>query len=125
MADGESSLAVLYDSGIHLAERKVEFGDDQLRVYLWWAEHPLNGTYAYSIQFFDERGVKVTQEDYIIGFDPLVLHEIDISSIGRGRYSARLIVYHVSTKQSQSGTIVQNQQSFRRELEIVNFAVDA
>ena len=98
LADGESSLAVLYDSGIHLAERMVEFGEDQLRVYLRWSEHPLNGTYAYSIQVFDERGVKVTQEDYIIGFDPLVLHEIDISSIGRGRYSARLILYHVSTK---------------------------
>ena len=69
--------------------------------------------------------MKVTQEDYIIGFDPLVLHEIDISSIGRGRYSARLIVYHVATKQSQSGTIMQNQQSFRRELEIASFDVDA
>ena len=125
LADAQSSLAVLYDSGIHLAERMVEVGEDQLRVYLWWSEHPLNGTYAYSIQVFDEGGVKVTQEDYIIGFDPLVLHEIDISSFERGHYSARLIVYHVSTKQSQSGTIVQNQQSFRRELEIASFDVDA
>ena len=123
LVDANSARAVRYDSGLELAERLTEADKDQIRLYLWWS-NPLDGGYAYSIQVFDEREIKAWQRDFVIGDDPLKIHTIDLREFGRGRYSARLIVYDYETKQSQPGVVESTGQSFQRELEIARFTVD-
>ena len=123
LVDANSARAVRYDSGLELAERLTEADKDQIRLYLWWS-NPLDGGYAYSIQVFDEREIKVWQRDFVIGAEPLKMHSIDLREFGRGRYSARLIVYDYETKQSQPGVLESTGQSFQRELEIARFTVD-
>lgn len=122
LVDKNSTLAVRYDVGLELAERLTEVGSENVRIDLWWAD-PLDGGYAYSIQVFDERGIKVAQQDHVIGSNPLRMHSIDKASLQRGQYSVRLIVYDFETKQSQPGTILGAGQSFQRELEIARFTV--
>ena len=75
------------------------------------------------VQVFNEHGQKVSQSDHVILADPLQLHSIDKAGFASGRYSVRLIVYDYVTKQSQPGTILGNQETFRRELEIARFTV--
>ena len=124
LVDAESALSVHYDNGIQLANRLYNVSEDELKVFLWWSD-PRRGDHAYSIQIFDRNGVKVAQDtDHVIRYDPLAFRSIDISQLRPGVYSARMIVYHVDTKQSRPGTILQNQHSFRRELEIAHFSVD-
>ncbi|MDE2949887.1 MAG: hypothetical protein OXT68_03895 [Chloroflexota bacterium] len=120
----DASLSVRYENGIQLANRLYNVSENELRVFLWWSE-PRGGDHAYSIQIFDSDGLKVAQADHVIRYDPLAYRHIDISQLPAGAYSARLIVYHVDSKQSQPGTIMQNQHSFLRELEIAHFSVDA
>ena len=122
LVDLRSSLAVTYESRIQLAERLIRDDPEKLDIYLWWSD-PLDGGYAYSVQVFDEHGQKVSQSDHVILADPLQLHSIDKAGFESGRYSVRLIVYDYVTKQSQPGTILGNQETFRRELEIARFTV--
>ncbi|MCY4536952.1 MAG: hypothetical protein OXE52_01845 [Chloroflexi bacterium] len=124
LVDADTSLAVRYDNGIQLANRLYSVTNKELHVYLWWSE-PRSGDHAYSIQVYDSEGVKVAQVDQVIRYDPLAYRRIDISQLRPGDYSARLIVYHVDSRKSQPGTIMQNQHSFRRELEIAHFTVQA
>ena len=74
---------------------------------------------------FDERGIKAYQKDFVIGSDPLRMHNIDIATLQSGHYSVRLIVYDFDTKQSQPGTVLSTGQGFQRELEIARFTVEA
>lgn len=122
--DSDATLSVRYESGLELAERLTRFENDRLRLYLWWS-NPLDGGYAYSIQAFDEGGIKAYQRDFVIGADPLSMHTIDVDGFQRGRYSVRLIVYDYETKQSQPGVVVSTGQAFQRELEIARFRVNA
>lgn len=124
LVDSDASLSVRYDNGLELAERLTKFEADHLRIYMWWS-NPLDGGYAYSIQAFDERGIKAYQRDFVIGADPLSMHAIDRNGFQPGIYSVRLIVYDYETKQSQPGVVVSTGQSFQRELEIARFPVDA
>ena len=122
LVDLRSSLAVTYESRIQLAERLIRDDPAKLDIYLWWSG-PRDGKNAYSVQVFNEHGQKVSQSDHVILADPLQLHSIDKAGFASGRYSVRLIVYDYVTKQSQPGTILGNQETFRRELEIARFTV--
>lgn len=124
LVNADTSLSVRYDNGIQLANRLYSVANNELQIYLWWSEAG-RGDHAYSIQIFDSDGIKVARVDHVIRYDPLAYRRIDISQLRPGDYSARLIVYHVDSKKSQPGTIVQNQHSFLRELEIAHFSVDA
>ncbi len=124
LVDAEAALSVRYDNGIHLANRLYSVAENELQVFLWWSD-PRGGDHASSIQIFDSDGVKVAQDaDRVIRYDPLAFRRIDISQLPPGLYSARLIVYHADSKQSQPGTVVQDQRSFNRELEIARFRVE-
>ncbi len=121
----EAELSIRYDNGIRLANRLYNVTENELQVYLWWSD-ARGGDHAFSIQIFDADGVKVAQaSDRVIRFDPLALRSVDISQLPPGTYSARLIVYHVDSKQSQPGTIVESQHAFPRELEIARFTIPA
>lgn len=124
LVDSDATLPVRYENGLELAERLTRFEADHIRIYLWWS-NPLDGGYAYSIQAFDEQGIKAYQRDFVIGADPLSMHTIELDGFQRGRYSVRLIVYDYETKQSQPGVVVSTGQSFQRELEIARFRVDS
>ena len=124
LIDSTDSLMLRYEGGIVLNSLISEIHDEQILFYFWWNRNNVRG-HAFSVQLFDKMGNKVTQADHVITVEPLLRIEIDISALEAGEYLAKLIVYDSATKQSQSGTIVQNQQWFRRELEIANFSVDA
>lgn len=119
----DASLSVRYANGIELANRLYSVTENELEVHLWWSE-ARGGDHAYSIQIIDSKGVKITQADQVIRYDPLTYRRIDISQLPPGAYSARLIVYHVDSKKSQPGAIQQNQHSFIRDLEIAHFSLD-
>lgn len=124
LVEAPAALSVRYDNGIQLANRFYDIVEQELQVLLWWSD-ARSGDHAYSIQIFDDDGVKIAQDsDSVLRYDPLILRRIDISQLRPGAYSARLILYHADSKISQPGTVMQNQSGFDRELEISRFLVE-
>ena len=118
------AFAVYYDNGIQLANIMYKMEDKLLTWYLWWSDEPVRG-FAYTIQLFNAGGEKVLQLDDVIRDEPLARHDMDLSSLEAGEYRADLIVYDHESGQSQPGTILSTGQTFRRELEIARFVLEA
>ena len=120
----EDPLELRYDNGITLANLLTDFNDDQLSVDSWWQRGDIRG-HAYTIQVFDEGGIKQLQIDQVIDSRPLSRRQIDTSSLEPGDYVAKLIVYETESGRSQSGTIPSAQLTVERELEIARFSVQS
>ncbi|MCY4536951.1 MAG: hypothetical protein OXE52_01840 [Chloroflexi bacterium] len=120
----EDPLELRYDNGITLANLLTDFNDDQLSVDSWWQRDGISG-HAYTIQVFDEGGIKQLQIDQVIDSRPLSRRQIDTSSLEPGDYVAKLIVYETESGRSQSGTIPSAQLTVERELEIARFSVQS
>ena len=118
----DEPFVVEFDNGIQLSNAVVEHYSDKLQLFLWWTVPEID-RHAYSIQVFDAKGERLRQLDDVIDNQPLSRQQIDISTLTPGDYLVKLIVYDYVTKQSQPGTILGNQETFRRELEIARFTV--
>ena len=123
-AMGESSrIEVRYDSGARLHSASFDVYADKARFYLAWSNNSEN-TYGFSLQFFDEAGQKALQYDNVIYRQLLTDHEIDTTSLPKGVYTAKLIVYDFETRKSQGGTRTDTNTRFERELEIASIEID-
>ncbi len=111
-----------YDNGIKLANIMTELGGDVFSVNLWWQRGDIDG-HAYTIQVFKAGGDKQLQADRVIDSRPLSSAQFDISALQAGDYAAKLIVYETASGKSQSGTILDTQQTVAREFEIARFTV--
>ena len=118
----DEPFVVEFDNGLQLSNAMVERYSDKLQLLLWWTVPEIE-RHAYSIQLFDTKGERLRQLDEVIDNEPLSRQQIDISTLTPGDYLVKLIVYDYVTKQSQPGTILGNQETFRRELEIARFTV--
>ena len=124
LVDDQTSLHVRYQGGVVLAERLTESTPDHVSINLWWSD-PGSGSYAFSVQTFDQTGVKFDQQqDQVISVNPVTVQTIDTTSFPPGQYSVRLIVYDFDTRQSQPGTNLSTGAEFQRELEIARFQVN-
>ena len=119
----DSSLRVQYENGIQLANLLHKIDEESIDLYLWWKNRPLE-TPAISLQLFAKQGVKVAQQDFVIGHQPLARHRIDISGLSPGDYLAKLILYNYDTGVSVPGTVTSSQTHFDRELEIARITID-
>ncbi len=90
---------------------------NQIIFYLSWANRS-ERPYSFSLQFFDEQGEKAYQYDSVIRREPVSAHSVDISSLRRGSYNTKLIVYDYETGASVGGTVIETMRRFEREVEI-------
>ena len=120
----EDPLELRYDNGITLANLLTDFNDDRLSVDSWWQRDGISG-HAYTIQVFDEWGIKQVQIDQVIDSRPLSRRQIDTSSLEPGDYVAKLVIYETDSGRSQRGTILSTGQTVERELEIARFTVQS
>ena len=75
------------------------------------------------IQFFGEDGRKALQYDNLILRELLAVHELDITPLSAGTYTAKLIVYDFETQISEGGIVIGRNERFERELEIARIEV--
>ena len=120
--DESSALEVRYDEGVRLHNASFEADSDEIRFYLAWTNDAEN-QYAFSIQFFGEDGRKALQYDNLILRELLAVHELDITPLSAGTYTAKLIVYDFETQISEGGIVIGRSERFERELEIARIEV--
>ena len=124
LINAETPFEVRYDNGNRLSNLLHEIDSNRMMIYFWWLNIPENdGVYAFSIQIFSEQGEKAQQYDNVIGPGRLAVHEIDISMLSAGNYTAKLIVYDFATGAGQPGMAISEQRRFEREIEIAQFAI--
>ena len=116
----QSKFEVRFDSGTRLHNMSYDLYADQIIFYLSWSNRSEN-PYSFSLQFFDEKGDKANQYDSVILREPVSAHSVDISSLPRGSYKTKLIVYDYETGASVGGAVIKTMQRFERELEIATF----
>jgi len=119
----DAPLEINYDGGNHLENIATELAAGELRVSFLWAEI-LQNDYAFSLQVFDENGFTGVQLDAVIAGTPVHNFALDISSLPRGEYLLNLIVYGFESGKKVAGTIVESQERFQREVEIMRFSID-
>jgi len=115
--DESSALAVEFDSGARLHNISHVVNDGMLRFYTAWTNNAPK-RYSFSLQFFDESGLKALQYDSVVYRVLLSTHAIDVSSLAAGAYTVKLIVYDFETQKSQGGAVADSGQRFERELEL-------
>jgi len=115
--DQSSEMEVQYDVDMRLHNISYDVDRAMLRFFLAWTNTSTDN-YAFSLQFFDEAGQKVLQDDKVIYRDLLAIHDIDASTLTAGVYSIQLIVYDFETQVGLGGTLIASGQRFERELEI-------
>lgn len=118
----EAPRRLLYENGTQLANAEHGVSPNELVIYLWWRD-TIDGVFSLSLQLFDAGANKVAQLDAVIAEDPIDIYSFDISALPAGEYSLQLIVYDFVSRRSQSGTILESQQRFERELEIARFEI--
>lgn len=117
------ALEIRYDGGARLGGAAHTQTSAQFAVYLWWLQSE-EGAYAYSLQVFDDRREKVRQLDAVISGDPIDANALDIAGLPPGAYAVELIVYNRLTGGSQSGTIVNENRSIDRAVELARFEIE-
>jgi len=121
----ESRHSILYANGVKLENARLDLGDSELDLYLYWKNRLSDDAiYAYSIQVFDAAGQKVQQADAVIGHDPLAHQRLDISAFGAGVYTLNLIVYDFNTGASVAGTAADSGSTFDRQLKLTRFTIE-
>ena len=119
----EAPIAANYDNGIALGNLLVVHDGRSLELYLMWKTLPWE-SHAFSIQLFDGEGNKALGQDFTFRHDSLMHKHIDLSSLPPGDYLAKFIVYNYHTGVSVSGTQLDNDTRFDRELEIARISID-
>ncbi len=116
-------LAIQYGSDTELSNIVLELDGDTLNVYTWWTRTDF-GVYKYSLQIFDQGGMKTLQQsDDIIGNVGFYLRSLDLSSLPAGEFTLKLIVYDRKTLKSQPGLVLGAQIRFQREIEVGRFTI--
>lgn len=113
----QSKFELRFDNGTSLHNLSYDLHSNQIIFYLSWtnrSERP----HSFSLQFFDEQGEKAYQYDSVIRREPVSAHSVDISSLRRGSYNTKLIVYDYETGASVGGTVIETMRRFEREVEI-------
>ena len=119
----EAPIAANYDNGIALGNLLVVHDGRSLDLYLMWKTLPWE-SHSFSIQLFDGEGNKALGQDFTFRHDSLMHKHIDLSSLPPGDYLAKFIVYNYHTGVSVSGTQLDNDTRFDRELEIARISID-
>ena len=120
----DNPFTVSYDNGTELGNIVHEMDSDVLKVYMWW-DRTHYADYSLTLQIFNRDGTKVQpQVDAVINGSGLDTQTLDISSLPEGDYVVKLIVYDRLSLKSQSGVIVDGNEQFEREVEIIRFSVD-
>ena len=119
----EAPIAADYDNGIALGNLLVIRDGRSFDLYLMWKTLPRE-SHALSVQLFDGDGNKVLGQDFTFRRDSLMHKRIDLSSLPPGDYLAKFIVYNYHTGVSVSGTQLDNDTRFDRELEIARISID-
>ncbi len=119
--DGQSPVAIRYDSGLQLQYAAFDALADKVRFYLAWT-NITDGMMAYSIQFVGEDGNMVLQYDDVIHSQLLAVPEVETTALLEGNYSVQLIVYDFETRKSQGGVISDTAERFERELQLGKLA---
>ena len=110
-------------TALGLANIHFELDADTLHVYSWWSRTDF-GKYTYSLQVFDRDGAKAApQTDNRIGDSGLYSRSLDVSSLPKGEYVVRQIVYDTLSLMSQPGRVVGSQTQFQREVEVGSFTI--
>lgn len=113
---------VSYDGGTELANYEFERSAEWLNFYFWWGR-TIGKDYSLSLQIFDAENSKLHQRDAVISGQPLDRFAFDISELEAGDYVVKFIVYNFASLASQSGTVISEQRSFDRDIELLRFSV--
>ena len=113
--DETNALDVEYDSGVKLHNASYEIVSELVRFYFVWT-NAIEDHSGLSLQLFDESNQKVLQYDQLVSRQLLEAHEIDISSLSKGVYEIKLIVYDFETQKSTGGTLAETNERIEREL---------
>ena len=124
LVGGERALEIKYDNGAWLGNAELAQSTDQLSIYLWW-RHRQDADFAYSLQAFNDREEKVLQLDAVISGDPIDAQSLNLSDLPAGAYSLDLIVYDRQSGASQSGTVVNENRTFERAVELSRFEIES
>ena len=114
---------VFYDNQIRLMNLLQDFDGEHLNLAFWWTNLPRDA-HAVSIQVFDPSGAKVAGSDFVIHHVTLAHHRLNLSSLERGDYLVKLILYNFETGISVPGTVTRAQTRFERELEIGRITIE-
>ena len=110
-------LQARYDNGAHLANLLVTPAEGDLEIQLRWGALPVP-KHAFSVQFFDESGKMIHNQDFVVSDGALARHHIDYQALPPGEYAVKLILYNFETRRSVSGTAGETGERFERELEL-------
>ncbi len=116
-------LAVSFENGVFLSNVLLKTDGEGLETFLLWNKLP-EDAHGVSIQLFDQDGLKLAGSDFTIRHDSLSSRRLDISSLERGDYTVKLILYDFETRASVAGVAVNMQSRFERELEIGSITID-
>ncbi len=120
----EQPFQLRFDNGAELENILIEQEDNALNVYFWWTRTIAN-KYAFSIQLFDDQDLKAAQLDDVVGGDSLRGYSLDLSALAPGDYTVKLILYDFETGSVQAGTIIADERSFERAVDVGRITISA
>ena len=121
----EEPIAARYENGMKLANALLQFDGEQLDLHLLW-ERLKGSLHSVSLQIFDDSGARVASIDRTIPrHDGPAFHlQLDLSSLEKGDYMAKLIVYNYETRVDLPGVVASTGIAFDRALELNRLTID-
>ena len=118
----QQPFAIKYEDGTWLGNVIHKRAAGELMIYLWWRKS-LDGLTSVSLQVFDDQANKVDQLDAVISREPIDIFSFDITSLLKGEFIVKLIVYDFASKESYRGVIINGNQQFERAVQIASFTL--
>lgn len=106
-----------YDNATRLLNAEFEQQGDNLVIYTWWDNKPLE-PYGFSVQLFDVDNNKVAQGDFFLPPETIQVSYLDISILPSSDYNVSLVLYELETVTSLSGTNNMTEESFERIIQL-------